>query len=54
MQRVLDLVVSSQCSAYGCEFILLAQDLGISLVTADQRILADFPNTGISLDLFAT
>lgn len=53
-QRVLDLVVSSQCSAYDCEFVVLAQDLGISLVTADRRILADFPNTAISLDLFTT
>ena len=53
-QRVLDLVGASRCSAYDCEFVVLAQDLGTSLVTADQRILADFPNTAIPLDVFAT
>lgn len=51
-EQILDLVTRSHCSAYDCEFVALAQDLGIPLVTADQRILREFPDTAQSLDEF--
>jgi predicted nucleic acid-binding protein len=41
--RVLDLVAASNCSAHDCEYVALAEVLGLSLVTTDQQILADFP-----------
>ncbi len=51
-EQILDLVTRSHCSAYDCEFVALAQDLGIPLVTADQRILQEFPDKAQSLDEF--
>lgn len=47
---VLSLTASSRCSAYDCEFVALAQDLGVPLITSDARILAEFPSTASSLD----
>ncbi len=42
----------SSCSAYDCEFVALAQDLGVPLVTVDKKVLREFPNTAVSLDQF--
>ncbi len=47
--HVLDLAAKSKCSAYDCEFVALAQDLGIPLVTNDRQVLADFPGVAVSL-----
>lgn len=46
---VLQLVSNSTCSAYDCEFVALAQRLGIKLVTADRKVLREFPATAIAL-----
>lgn len=46
---VLELVAQSNCSAYDCEFVALALDLGVPLLTADSRILDQFPQVAISL-----
>ncbi len=50
--RVLRLAAASVCSSYDCEFVAVAQDLAIPLVTADRQILRAFPNTAMSLDAF--
>jgi predicted nucleic acid-binding protein len=50
--QVLNLVADSTCSAYECEYITLAQDLHVPLITADKQILAQFPDTAVSLDQF--
>jgi len=50
--RVLELVASSTCSAYDCEFIALAQDLGVPLVTVDRQVLNNFPADAIDLTEF--
>jgi predicted nucleic acid-binding protein len=50
--RVFEAVLQSGCSAYDCEFVVLAQDLGVPLITADSRILADFPDVAVSLEVF--
>jgi predicted nucleic acid-binding protein len=50
--KVLRLAVNSGCSAYDCEFVVLAQDLGVPLLTADKKLLREFPNTAVSLDQF--
>lgn len=50
--EVLSIVASSQCSAYDCEFVALAQELGVSLVTYDSKLLTEFPATAISMDSF--
>jgi len=46
---VLLLVNSSECSAYDCEFVALAKRIGSPLVTADKKIIKQFPNIAISL-----
>lgn len=47
---VIGLVQDSDCSAYDCEFVALAQSLGVALVTADAQILKAFPRTAVPLD----
>ena len=47
--RVIKLIDSSNCSAYDCEFIALAQHLDIPLVTSDKQILDEFPDTAVSI-----
>ncbi len=49
---VMNLVRDSRCSAYDCEFVALATSLRTKLVTMDQTILREFPNTAISLTSF--
>ena len=46
---VLHLVSRSDCSAYDCEFVALAQDLQAPLITMDKKILKNFPDTALSL-----
>ncbi len=41
--HIMQLVKRSQCSAYDCEFVALAQYLGVPLITSDKRILREFP-----------
>jgi predicted nucleic acid-binding protein len=43
----------STCSAYDCEYVALADDLGTTLVTSDEQILAEFPSLTTSLKGFA-
>jgi predicted nucleic acid-binding protein len=50
--QVLRLAAGSRCSAYDCEFVALAQSLGVPLVTADRDVLADFPSIAVSVDDF--
>jgi predicted nucleic acid-binding protein len=52
-ERIIRLVMTSNCSAYDCEYVALAQDLGVPLVTADQQILRSFPKDAVSLEKFA-
>jgi predicted nucleic acid-binding protein len=48
-RKVLELVRDSNCSAYDCEFVALAQSLNTQVVTADKKVLKAFPDTAISL-----
>ena len=52
-ERILKLVLASGCTAYDCEYVALAQDLGVPLVTTDKQILSEFPKTAVSLKEFA-
>ena len=51
-RAVLRLSAGSTCSAYDCEFVALAAELKVPLVTADQEILDQFSNIAVSLDSF--
>jgi predicted nucleic acid-binding protein len=47
--KVLELVRDSDCSAYDCEFVALALQLGTRLVTMDTKLLRAFPRVAVSL-----
>lgn len=47
-ERVLQLIDTSACSAYDCEYVALAQELGVPLVTADRQLLRAFSDRAIS------
>ena len=50
--RVLSLSYSSGCSAYDCEFVNLAKDLNVFLITQDKKVLHNFQDIAISMDKF--
>ena len=47
--QILSLVNESTCSSYDCEFVALANYLGVKLVTQDKKLLREFPLVAISL-----
>jgi predicted nucleic acid-binding protein len=49
---VMNLISKSECSAYDCEFVALAEHLKTKLVTQDKEILRYFPATAYSLESF--
>jgi predicted nucleic acid-binding protein len=52
-RKVLELAYRTQCSAYDCEYVALAQELDVPLVTADKQLVAAFPKIAVSLEKFA-
>jgi len=51
--RILALAARSRCSAYDCEFVVLAQELGVPLVTTDAQVLQAFPTVALRPEIFA-
>ena len=49
-RAVSELVRGSNCSAYDCEFVALAQHIGSILYTLDAKLLAAFPDTAKPLN----
>lgn len=47
--QVLELVRDSDCSAYDCEFVALARQLDVKLVTLDSQLLRAFPKVAVPL-----
>ena len=46
---VMKLVSTSNCSAYDCEYVALAQSLNLKLYTSDKKLIEEFPDTAVSL-----
>jgi len=46
---VLSLASRSGCTAYDCEFVALAKELRVALVTSDKQVLTAFPDVARSL-----
>ena len=51
--EVLRLASESKCSAYDCEFIAVANDLKVPLITVDKQLLRAFPSVAVSLSTFS-
>ena len=52
-EQVMKLVLVSGCSAYECEYVALAEDLDVPLVTTNKQVLSAFPKIAVSLEKFA-
>jgi len=50
--EVLWLASESKCSTYDCEFVAVANDLKVPLVTVDKQLLIGFPAVAVSLKMF--
>ncbi len=50
--EVLSLASRSGCSAYDCEFVALAGDLDVPLVTSDREVLRAFPQRAVTPEAF--
>ena len=48
---VINLVAASACSAYDCEFVALARQMDIPLVTEDVGLLRAFPDVAIGMTI---
>jgi predicted nucleic acid-binding protein len=51
-KAILALIDRSKCSAYDCEFVALAQEKNVPLLTMDRQILREFPKIAVSLQGF--
>lgn len=47
-QAVLELASRSACTTYDCEYVALANSLGIPLVTTDRAVLKAFPKQAMT------
>jgi predicted nucleic acid-binding protein len=50
--NILSLTKESRCSAYDCEFVALARQLDLKLVTSDSLILKNFPGIAVHISEF--
>lgn len=50
--QVMRLVSDSTCTAYDCEFVALAKEMEVPLVTFDRQICQEFPDIAIQPEEF--
>ena len=44
---VLELVASSKCRSYDCEYVALAKEMNLTLVTFDKEVVRDFSHIAV-------
>jgi len=44
---VLELMASSRCTSYDCEYVALAKEMNLTLVTFDKDVVRDFPQIAV-------
>ena len=49
---VFSLAMQSGCSAYDCEFVWLARDPGLPLITVDKKVLNAFSDLAVLPEIF--
>ncbi len=52
--RVVELAFENSCSAYDAEYVVLAQQLSVRLLSEDKEVLKKFPDVAISLQDFVS
>lgn len=52
-ENVLQIALDRGLSAYDAQFVAVASELGVPLVTADQRVLGQCPDIAVSIHDFA-
>ncbi|MGK2934648.1 MAG: type II toxin-antitoxin system VapC family toxin [Gemmatimonadaceae bacterium] len=50
---VLDIVGTFGCTAYDAEYVVVARELGLPLITADAELLRKFPDVAMTAESFA-
>ena len=50
--QVMEQARASNCPAYACEFVALAKDLEVQLVTLDAQIVSGYPGIAQHLSAF--
>lgn len=51
-EKIIELLAKSKCTAYDAEFVVLAEQVGVKLITADKQLLDLFPEIAMSLENF--
>jgi len=44
---VLELMASSKCTSYDCEYVALAKEMNLTLITFDKEVVRDFPQIAL-------
>jgi len=52
-EPILRLIRKSRCSAYDCEFVALAAEMQVPLITSDRQILREFPGIATASEAFS-
>lgn len=50
--QIFQKISTSNCSAYDCEFVALAAELNVPLLTFDKKICQEFPTIAVSPESF--
>jgi predicted nucleic acid-binding protein len=50
---ILNLATTARCASYDAEYVWLAQQLRVPMVTADREVIEAFPSVALGLDQFA-
>ena len=50
--EILEMLLKTKLSAYDCEFVALAKELGANLITSDKKIIKEVPEIAMSISQF--
>lgn len=51
-KTVIEAVVSSTCSSYDCQFVVLARQLGTKLITYNKKLIREFPRIALTPEVY--